>query len=184
MRDGVLAPPTVPGTSLTAYSRSGVTLEVVADKVGLPVAARPVGAALAGVLGGLLVLFLVTKDAPEGPDLGAWRLPLGIGVAAVCSLVWAGLVRAQVLLVREHSSRWRVAVVAPDVPRAPRGRWVLVSERLPRGVDPRERMDELVSDVRAGRLDARRTRWAVRPVVGPGAEPARGTATRRERPTA
>lgn len=173
MRDEVLPPATPPDTSITVFSRTGMVLEVVGEKVGIPLARPPVLVPFAaGAVVVVLVVWLGRGWFGAG-DGGFWQDGLRFWLTwAVYFAAYYPTRRVLTVIVREHSTRWRVGVVLPD-PRNGRGRWVLRSETLPRGVDPRSRMEQLLADVRTGRMDARRTRFGVRAVCDD--DPALGT---------
>ncbi len=155
MPDEVILPATPAGTALELTSRSGVELVVVAERVGLPYRVRPMSGTLVVIVVVIGVLVAVSWDAPPGPEPGV-LLDLAGKVVVLAGAVVAHRViaRFQRWAVRRAEGPWKVGVVAPDPGRAPRGQWVLHSERLPAGVDPRERVEELAEDVRSGRFDA------------------------------
>jgi hypothetical protein len=111
----------------------------------------------------LVGLVAVSWDEPGG-DEPAGLAALAVQLAFVASswVVHRVVSPVQRWFVRRVSGRWKVGVVAPDPGRAPRGQWVLHGERLPAGVDPRERMDELVADVRSGGFDVHRRVLGIR----------------------
>ncbi|PKW27009.1 hypothetical protein [Phycicoccus duodecadis] len=154
MPDEVHPPPTAPGTEVEVRSRSGVELVVVAERVGLPFRVRPMALSVVTVVLVMAVLLAVTHARGPGPDLGALQILVDLAFVLGVFLVHRATAVVQRFAVREWSSGWKVGVVAPDSGRAPRGQWVLLSERLPAGVDPRDRLDELVAEVRSGAFDA------------------------------
>lgn len=154
MPDEVHPPPTRPGTEIEVRARSGVELVVVAERVGLPFRVRPVALTVVTVVLVMAILLAVTHGDGPGPDLGPVQLLANLGFVLGVWVVHRVTAVVQRFTVREWSSGWKVGVVAPDRGRAPRGQWVLLSERLPAGVDPRERLDDLVADVRSGAFDA------------------------------
>lgn len=155
--DGVLLPPTAPGAEVELSTRSGVEVLVVAERVGLPYRVRPMTLTLLVVSVVVVVLLAVSWDEPGGEEpFGIAALAAQLGFLAAAWVVHRLVSPVQRWLVRQVSGRWKVGVVAPDSYRAPRGQWVLHDEKLPTGVDPRERMDELVAEVRSGTFDANR----------------------------
>ncbi len=102
------------------------------------------------------VLVAVSWDEPGGEESPVVAFAQQLALLAAAWVVHRLVSPVQRWLVRRASGRWKVGVVAPDPHRAPRGQWVLHDERLPAGTDPRERMDELVEDVRSGAFDAHR----------------------------
>ncbi len=155
--DEVLAPPTAPGAEVELSTRSGVEVVVVAERVGLPYRVRPMTLTLLVVGSAFAVLLAVTRDEPGGEESGGFgTVALQLALVAAAWVVHRLVSPVQRWLVRRVSGRWKVGVVAPDPRRAPRGQWVLHDEKLPAGVDPRERMDELVAEVRSGTFDAHR----------------------------
>lgn len=157
MPDEVLVPPTAPGAEVELSTRSGVEVVVVAERVGLPYRVRPMTLTLLVVSVVAVVLVAFSWDEPGGDEPGGFgTLALPLGLVAAAWVVHRIVSPVQRWLVRRVSGRWKVGVVAPDSHRAPRGQWVLHDERLPAGVDPRERLDELVAEVRSGAFDAHR----------------------------
>lgn len=154
--DGVLLPGTPAGAEVEVRSRSGVDLVVVAERVGLPFRVRPVALSTVLIAAGVVAVVVVGRDAPAGPDLGAWPLLVNLGAVGAAYAVHRVAAVVQRAAVRARSTRWKVGVVAPDPHRAPRGQWVLLEERLPAGEDPRDRMGELVDDVRSGGFDTQK----------------------------
>lgn len=153
MPDQVRPPPTRPGAEVEVRSRSGVELVVVAERVGLPFRVRPMTLTIVTVVLVMGVL-LATREGGPGPDLGPLQVLVDLAFVLAVLLVHRVTAVVQRFAVREWSRGWKVGVVAPDSGRAPRGQWVLLSERLPAGVDPRDRLDELVAAVRSGEFDA------------------------------
>ncbi len=156
MRDEVLAAPTTPGAEVELATHSGVAVVVVAERVGLPYRVRPMTLTLLVVLSTFAVLVAVSWDEPGGEESPVVAFAQQLALLAAAWVVHRLVSPVQRWLVRRASGRWKVGVVAPDPHRAPRGQWVLHDERLPAGTDPRERMDELVEDVRSGAFDAHR----------------------------
>lgn len=156
MRDEVLAVPTAPGAEVELSTHSGVTVVVVAERVGLPYRVRPMTLTLLVVLSTFAVLVAVSRNEPGGEESPVVALAQQLALLAAAWVVHRLVSPVQRWLVRRVSGRWKVGVVAPDPHRAPRGQWVLHDEKLPAGADPRERMDALVEDVRSGEFDAHR----------------------------
>jgi hypothetical protein len=156
VRDEVLAAPTTPGAEVELATHSGVAVVVVAERVGLPYRVRPMTLTLLVVLSTFAVLVAVSWDEPGGEESPVVAFAQQLALLAAAWVVHRLVSPVQRWLVRRASGRWKVGVVAPDPHRAPRGQWVLHDERLPAGTDPRERMDELVEDVRSGAFDAHR----------------------------
>lgn len=145
-----------PGAEVEVRSRAGADLVVVAERVGLPFRVRPVALSTVLIVAGVVAVVVLGRNASAGPDLGAWGLVVNLGAIGAAYAVHRIASPVQRALVRARSTGWKVGVVAPDPHRAPRGQWVLLDERLPAGVDPRDRMRELVDEVRSGGFDTQR----------------------------
>lgn len=163
VRPEVVPPPTPPGTEVEVTTRSGVPVVVVAERVGLPYRVRPMALSLVVVLGVLAVLFAVSWDDGGGEEpAGIVALGVQLALFVAAALLHVVVSPVQRWVVRRASDRWKVGVVASDPGRAPRGQWVLHSERLPAGADPRARLDALVEEVRSGAFDVHRRVLGIR----------------------
>ncbi|MGG5260766.1 hypothetical protein [Phycicoccus avicenniae] len=163
LRPEVLLPPTVPGTEVALHTRSGVEVVVVAERVGLPYRVRPMALSLTLLVAGIGLLAALTWDDPAGEEpSGPVMLLVQLAALVAAWLAHRLVSPVQRWAVRRASERWKVGVVAPDPGRAPRGQWVLHSERLPAGADPRARLDALVEEVRSGGFDVHRRVLGIR----------------------